>query len=159
MRFQPYPIRLNERAIRTNAAFVAVALLLAGLGGQTWLLPVLALGFVVRATVGPRFSPLARLASALAARIFAARPVTAAPKRFAQGIGAVVLTTAATLAYSGHAQAAWALAGMVAILASLEAGLGFCTGCWIYSRLQQAGILGPAVCVDCAPTRAARTVS
>ncbi len=156
MRSLPYPARVNERAARLTAAFVAVILLLAGLTGSAWLLPVLALGFVLRVTVGPRYSPLARLAAALAARFWTARPVAAAAKRFAQAIGAVVLTTASTLVYGGYAETAWALAGIVALFATLEATLGFCVGCWIYGRLQRNGWLGPAVCVDCAPARPVR---
>ncbi len=155
MRSLPYPAHVNERAARLTAAFVVAALLLAGLTGGAWLLPLLALGFVLRATVGPRFSPLARLAAALAARLFPPRPVAAAPKRFAQGIGATVLTAAAALAYDRHAPAAWALAGVVVLFATLEATVGFCMGCWIYGRLQRHGLLGPAVCVDCAPTESA----
>jgi Domain of unknown function (DUF4395) len=156
MRSRNYPAQLNERAARLTAAFVAVALLLAGLTGSVWLLPVLALGFVLRATAGPRFSPLARLAAALALRFWPVRPVAAAPKRFAQGIGAAVLASASLLAYGGYAATAWGLAGVVALLATLEATLGFCMGCWIYGRLQRNGWLGPAVCVDCAPARPVR---
>jgi hypothetical protein len=159
MRSLPYPARVNERAARLTAAFVAAALLLAGLTDSAWLLPVLALGFVLRVTVGPRFSPLARLAAALAARLLPLRPVAAAPKRFAQGIGAVVLTPAAVFAFGGYAQAAWVLAGVVALFATLEAALGFCMGCWIYGRLQLSGVLGPAVCVDCGPVRSSRSAA
>ena len=156
MRSLPYPARVNERAARLTAAFVAAILLLAGITGSAWLLPVLTLGFLLRVTVGPRYSPLARLAAALAARFWTAHPVAAAAKRFAQGIGALVLTTASALVYGGYAETAWALAGMVALFATLEATLGFCVGCWIYGRLQRNGWLGPAVCVDCAPARTAR---
>lgn len=156
MRSREYPDRLNERAARLTAGFVAVALLLAGLTGSVWLLPVLALGFVLRATVGPRFSPLARLAAVLAQRFWPARPVAAAPKRFAQGLGAAALTSASALAYAGYGATAWGLAGVVALFATLEATLGFCMGCWIYGRLQRNGWLGPAVCVDCAPARPVR---
>ncbi len=153
-----YPLQVNERAARLTAAFVATALLLAGLTRSPWLLPILALGFVLRVTLGPRFSLLSRLAAALAARLFPPRPVSAAPKRFAQGFGATLLAVAATLAYLGSPRLAWDVAGVVALFATLEAALGFCAGCWIYGRLQSNGFLGPEVCVDCGPRKGAAKV-
>ena len=156
MRSTRYPAQLNERAARITAGFVVALLASAWIARASWLLPLLALGFVVRASLGPRYSPLARLAAALATQLGPPRPVPAAPKRFAQGIGAVVLTLASGLAYGGSTRPAWALAGMLVVFASLEAVLGFCAGCWIFGRLQRLGVLGPAVCVDCAPARAPR---
>jgi hypothetical protein len=154
MRSMRFPTQLNERAARLNAAFVVATILPAWLTSSTWILPLLALGFVLRATLGPRFSPLGRAASALAARLWPTHVVAAAPKRFAQGIGAVCLTAAALLAFTGHAPTGWALAGVVAVFATLEAALGFCMGCWIYGRLQATGLFGPAVCIDCGPIKA-----
>jgi hypothetical protein len=155
MRSVLYPTHVNERAARLNAVFVVAVVVLAWLTGSVWALPLLALGFVLRVTLGPRFSPLGRLAATLATRLWPVRAVPAAPKRFAQAIGALILTTACVLAYGGRTRAAWVVAGVVAVFATLEAALGFCMGCWVYGRLQVSGLLGPAVCVDCAPTKSA----
>ncbi len=153
MRYPIYPGALNEQAARLSAGLVAVAIALAWLTQSPWILPLLALGFVLRVTVGPRFSPLARVASALAARLWVSRPVASAPKRFAQGIGAACMTAASLLWLAGYTPGAWVAAALVAAFATLEAGLGFCLGCWIFGRLQASGLVGPAVCVDCAPSR------
>jgi hypothetical protein len=52
--------------------------------GQLWVLPLVAADYAARAFAGPRFSPLARIAKAVAPR-FGLRPHQAAgsPKRFA----------------------------------------------------------------------------
>ena len=110
---------------------------------------MLALGFVVRATLGPGWSLLARLSAAIAARLWAPRPVAAAPKRFAQGIGAICLVMATGVWLGGYPGTAWAVTGLVGVFATLEVAAGFCVGCWIHGRLQARGVMGSAVCVDC----------
>lgn len=151
MDYPAYPATVDERAARVSAALVGLTIGLAWVVHATWLVPLLALGFILRAAFGPRYSPLGRLAAALAARLQAARLVASAPKRFAQGIGATCLTAASALWVTGFETAAWILAALVAVFATLEAGAGFCMGCWIYGRLQASGLIGPAVCVDCGP--------
>ncbi len=141
---------MNERSARVLAGLVLSSLILAWLAEARWVLPVLTMGFFSRAVFGPRCSPLARLAAAVAARLWAVRPAAAAPKRFAQAIGAGCLTAASLAAYGGHAALGWGLAGVVALFAALEASLGFCVGCWIYGRLAARGLVAPDVCVDCA---------
>ena len=65
------------------------------------------------------------------------RLVPGPPKRFAQGIGAAVSTTAAVLFATGLAPAAWILLGVLIVAASLEAFAGFCLGCAIFGLLQR----------------------
>jgi hypothetical protein len=36
------------------------------------------------------------------------------------------------------------------VFAALEAGLGFCAGCWVFGRLIRAGIVSDDTCVECA---------
>ena len=81
MKQAPCPRTVNERAARPTAALVAAAIALAWLTSSPWILPLLALGFVLRVTAGPRYSPLARAASAPAARFWAPHLVVSAPKR------------------------------------------------------------------------------
>ena len=145
-----FPAQVNERAARLVAAVVAGSVLAGGLVGQTWVLPVLASGFILRAGWGPRFSPLARLAVLVARRLWETRLVPGPPKRFAQGVGALFTLAATLLALAGHADAAWAVAGMVAVFATLEATLAICMGCWVYARLQAAGLFAADACVECA---------
>jgi hypothetical protein len=151
-----FPVQVNEYAARMVACCVAVALTVAYFMAAPWILPVLAVGFVLRVCWGPRFSPLARLAMAVAPRLREPHMVTGAPKRFAQAIGALC-TIAATGAWAtGHLTAAWAIAGLVVVFATLEASIAFCMGCWVYRRLQLAGVFAPDVCVDCVARTTAR---
>src|SRR5437879_506393 len=121
-----FPSQVNERAARLVAAAVAVLLGLAGLLNLPLLVPVMAVGFLLRAGWGPRFSPLARVGSAVAARLGEPLPVPGAPKRFAQGIGAGCTGVASVLFATGHRAPGWALVGLVALFAALEASVAFC---------------------------------
>lgn len=145
-----FPTQVNERAARLVAAGVVLALTCALLFGLAWLVPLLALGFLLRVGWGPKVSPLARAAVALAAR-FEPRPVFGTPKRFAQGIGASFSLAASALLFTGHPRAGWSLVGVLLFFATLEAAVGFCAGCFAYARLQAWGLLPPDACVDCAP--------
>lgn len=142
--------QVNERAARLQAGVVAGTLVLGVALGQSWVMPLLALGFVLRAGWGPRLSPLARVAAATARRLWPVRPTPAAPKRFAQAMGAGMLTVASVLALAGSSTWAWVVAAIVALFATLEAVLAFCMGCLIYGRLIRRGAVAPDVCVDCA---------
>lgn len=151
MAFFSFPERVNERAARLVATGVVATLALAWLADLPWLVGVLAVGFLLRVGWGPRFSPLARMAMFVSAKLWEVRPVSGAPKRFAQGIGAVFTLAASALFASGMASAGWALLSVMAVFASLEAGLGFCAGCWVYGRLQALGVFPADACVDCRP--------
>jgi Domain of unknown function (DUF4395) len=148
-----FPSLVNEKAARLVASGVVVLLSSALLFHLPWLVPLVALGFLLRVGWGPRFSPLARTAMATASRLFEERPVSGPPKRFAQAIGAFCTVSASLLLWAGLATAAWALVGLVILFALLEASIAFCMGCWIYGQLQHVGWIAPDVCVDCAPAR------
>ncbi len=148
-----FPQQVNERAARVVAGVVALTLSLALVLQLPWLVPPLALGFLLRLGWGPRFSPLARVAMFSAARLWDVRPVTGAPKRFAQGIGALCTLCASALFAAGQDRIAWSLVGLVLLFATLEAALGFCMGCWTYARLQRIGLIPADTCTDCAPIK------
>ncbi len=80
-------------------------------------------------------SPTGLVASLLASRLkFVATPHL--PKRFAWSMGASLALVVLTLALMEAAEI-WTLLVLVVFftLAWLDAVLGFCMGCWIYSRL------------------------
>jgi hypothetical protein len=148
-----FPNPVNEVAARVVAAGVVALSLLILATGWTWLVALLAYGFVARVAAGPRFSPLALLATRLivpSLRV-APRPVPGPPKRFAQAIGAT-LSVAAAVAHFGFAAtgAAQLLVGAIAVAATLEAALGFCLGCAIFARLMRLGVIPDRVCAECA---------
>lgn len=152
-RWFTFPNPVNEVAARIVAAGVVALSLLILVSGWTWLVALLAYGFVARVAAGPTFSPLALLAIRVivpALRI-APRPVPGPPKRFAQAIGAT-LSVAATVAHFGFAATGIAqlLVGAIAVAATLEAALGFCLGCAIFARLMRLGLIPERVCAECA---------
>ncbi len=153
-----FPNPVNEVAARTVAAGVvllalATLVLSATLGsGWLWLTIPLAYGFIARALTGPTLSPLGRLATRVVApRIASARPVPGPPKRFAQGMGAVI-SFAAVVLHFGFSLDAWALAlvGLIAVAATLESVFAFCIGCRIFAVLMRIGVIPAAVCAECA---------
>lgn len=148
--FFTFPNPVNELAARTVAAGV-VTLGAVTLLTQSWIpLGILVAGFVGRVLAGPRLSLLGFVAQrVIAPRLGPARLVPGPPKRFAQGIGAT-LTSAALVAYLLDAPTvAWVLVGLLLVAASLEAFAGFCLGCWIFGRLQRAGLIPADVCEAC----------
>src|SRR4051795_6231446 len=99
-----FPRTINEKAARFVAGVVAVTALVALLTGAYWLLVPLAYGFWARVLTGPTLSPLGRFASQVAApRLGPPKHVPGPPKRFAQGMGAV-MTTAGAIAAVGFGQ-------------------------------------------------------
>ncbi len=147
-----FPDPVNEVAARLVAAGVVVMSGLALGLAQPWLLVPLTYGFWARVLTGPTLSPLGQLATRLGPKLLpvAPRPVPGPPKRFAQAIGAA-LSTAALLAWSlsGWGVARFVLVPLIAA-AALEAGLGLCLGCKIFSLLMRVGVIPERVCLQCA---------
>lgn len=145
-----YPNPVNEKVARLIAGGVAAISLLALLSGWHWLLIPLALGFWARVAAGPRLSPLAILASAIAPRLGPPRPVPGPPKRFAQTIGAVLTTVGSLLAFLfGIDTAATVVLVIMALFATLESVFGLCVGCRIFNLLMRAGVIPEDICEDC----------
>lgn len=155
MSFFSFPSQVNERAARVVAAVVATTLAAAFALHAAWIVPLMALGFLLRVGWGPRFSPLARAAMWTASRLGPPRPVSGSPKRFAQGMGAACTVTASVLFAVGATSAAWGIVALIVCFALLEAAFAFCMGCRIYAQLQRTGLLPPDVCIDCNPRRVA----
>jgi hypothetical protein len=105
---------------------------------------------------GPTLSPLGQLVTrVITPRLpLASRPVPGPPKRFAQGIGAVVTVTAALLALvAGLTAPAYGLVVMLLVFASLESFAGFCVGCTVFAALMRAGVIPASVCQRCLDVR------
>ena len=153
----PHPV--NEKAARTVAAVVAVTALATLASGWYWLLVLLAYGFWARVLTGPTLSPLGALAMRVVApRLGPPHYVPGPPKRFAQGMGAVLTTAAAVLALGfGATGAADVLLAAIVAAATLEAAFAYCIGCRIFRLLMRAGVVPEAVCEQCADIWAAGT--
>lgn len=150
-----FPNPVNEVAARTVAAGVVVlslgTLLLSVADTRfLWLTAVIALGFVARVLTGPKLSPLGQLATKVVApRIGHEKLVPGPPKRFAQGIGAVVTTLAVVLVASGFVLGPQVLLALMVVFATLESAFALCVGCKVFGLLMARGIIPADVCEAC----------
>ncbi len=153
-----FPNPVNEVAARVVAggvllqAIVTLILSLAVDPRWLWLTVVLAYGFVARMLTGPTLSPLGQVATrVIAPRIAPSKPVPGPPKRFAQGIGAVMTVSGAVLyGVFGLVGATQVFLGLVIVAATLESVFAVCIGCIIFGWLQRRGIIPEGVCEACA---------
>jgi type IV secretory pathway TrbD component len=151
-RWFAFPDPVNETAVRVTAAGVALLALVAVLSRRPEPLVLIAYGFCARVLAGPTFSPLAQLAVRVVAPRLTAQPrlVAGPPKRFAQGLGAAASVTAVVVYYAaGWHAAAFGLALLMVVLATLESAFRICVGCIIHAWLARRGVVRSAECVDC----------
>lgn len=146
-----FPRIVNEKAARSVAGGVALIGIVALATGWHWLLVPLALGFWARVLAGPRYSPLALLATRVVApRLGAPRDVAGPPKRFAQGMGATITTVGVVALALGWTTATTVLLALLVVAATLESAFALCIGCQVFALLMRAGIVPETVCVECA---------
>ena len=147
-----FPNPVNEVSARLVAGGVLLLALATIASGQLWITAVIAYGFVARVLTGPTLSPLGQLVTrVITPRLpVAPKPVAGPPKRFAQGIGAVVTVTAAILALGfGLEGEAYAVLGLLIVAATLESVFAFCIGCQLFAALMRLGVVPEAVCERC----------
>jgi hypothetical protein len=150
--FFSFPNPVNDKAARCVAAFVLVGVTTTLVTGWWWLTIPLCYGFWARLLAGPRLSPLGWVSMhVIAPRLGERRPVPGPPKRFAQGIGAMMSTTALVLGLGLglHAAATVVLACLIPA-AGLESIFGYCLGCKMFGLLIAAGVIPDDVCAECA---------
>ncbi len=146
-----FPNPVNDAAARTVALGVVAMSVLALVTSWAWLLIPLTYGFVARVAAGPTLSPLGQFATRVAAPRLRAwhKSVAGPPKRFAQGIGAVLtLTATITWLSAGFSSARWVLVPLIGA-ASLEGFIGFCLGCTAFGWLIRLGVVPEAICAEC----------
>ena len=97
---------------------------------------ILALDFIIRAFIKPKYSPLATLARGIVSGLNLPRKmVDNGPKVFAARIG-VIFSVVGTILYLGNLFYAGSVVLFILLLcASLESFFSFCLGCWMYSLL------------------------
>jgi hypothetical protein len=124
---------IDSRAPRFNQATIGTLAVLAVATGWWWLLALLAAQLVVGLTLGRRFClPCLAYFELVQPRIGEGPLEDARPPRFANLVGAVVLTAATAFYVAGFPVVGAALGALVAVLALLAAATGFCTGCEAY---------------------------
>jgi hypothetical protein len=146
-----FPNPVDEVSARLVAGGVLLLATSFALTAWTPLVAVLAYGFVARVLAGPRLSPLGLLVTrGVRPRLpLAPRPVPGPPKRFAQGIGALLSTLALVLALAGASTGARLVVALIIGAAGLESLAGFCVGCAIFGFLMRRGIVPESICETC----------
>ncbi len=146
-----FPNPVNEKAARVVAGVVMTAVIVTLATGFYWLLIPIAYGFWARVLTGPTLSPLGWIAqNAIAPLLGERKPVPGPPKRFAQGMGAVISTTALVLAFAVSHTAADVVLVLLVVAAGLESIVGYCLGCRIFALLMRVGVVPEHVCEECA---------
>jgi hypothetical protein len=155
-----FPNPVNEKAARVVAGFVLAGVIVTLATGWYWLLVPITYGFWARVLTGPTLSPLGRFAmDVVAPRLGDKKPVPGPPKRFAQGMGAVMSTVALVLAFAVSHAAADVVLILFLPAAGLESIFGYCLGCKAFALLMRAGIVPASVCEECADITARLGVS
>jgi Domain of unknown function (DUF4395) len=147
-----FPDPVNEVSARVVAAGVLLLSAAAIVSGESWLVALIAYGFVARVLTGPALSPLGQIATRLITPRLNVPPkyVPGPPKRFAQAIGAALTVAAAVLAIGfGEQTAADVLLAAVIVAATLESVFAYCVGCKIFALLMRAGLIPAEVCERC----------
>jgi hypothetical protein len=146
-----FPNPVNDKAARVVAGTVLATVVVTLATSWYWLLIPLVYGFWARLLTGPTLSPLGWAAQNLIApRLGPKRPVPGPPKRFAQGMGAVMSTTALVLAFAASHEAANVVLILFIPAAGLESIFGYCLGCKAFGLLIRAGLIPDTVCAECA---------
>jgi hypothetical protein len=147
-----FPNPVNEVSARLVAGGVVLMAISTIVLDQPWIILALAYGFVARVLTGPTLSPLGQLVTRVVTPRFTGEPkwVAGPPKRFAQGIGAV-LTVSAAIAYFGFDEKtlAYVLVAVIVAAATLESVLALCIGCKVFAVLMRFGIVPDEVCERC----------
>ena len=133
---------IDSNLPRFSQGLQAVLLALAFLLDVRWLVVAVAVVLVAAALAGPRFNLFAYLFKALP--VPRGEPEPAAPPRFAQRIGATLLTVSSLVLLTAEPESSmwwtlgWGPALVVAVLSALAATTAFCLGCEIYLFFQRA---------------------
>lgn len=147
-----FPHPANDVAARMVAGMVVMLSAVIVLLDVPWLLIFMAYEFLARVATGPKLSAMGSLATRVLVPLLGnpVRPVAGPPKRFAQAIG-LGFSSASLLVYYvfGLAGPAYAVLGVLAVFASLEAFLGFCAGCFVFGYLMRWGLIPKETCERC----------
>lgn len=123
---------------RFNQAVVALLTALGFVFAQPWLVVATFAILAVSWTAGPTVAPITQLyVRVVRPQLHPEGPTEfepAAPPRFAQFIGAIILGVASFALIAGWETFGWALTLVVTALAALAAATRICVGCILYER-------------------------
>jgi Domain of unknown function (DUF4395) len=129
---------VNERVARVIAALVIIFTVVSLFTVSPFIMLFLAVDFGMRALRFQQYS-LLRLLAAVSANVLLIAPrfVSAAPKRFAAGLGLVLSLAIGGLLFTELHILTAVCGGMLIGCAALEAFAGYCVGCTVYTLLFQ----------------------
>jgi hypothetical protein len=134
---------VDLNALKTNQTLIVVLVALGFVlgvdAGGEWLVTFVAVSLAIGAA-RPGYGPfqlfyrrVLRATGVIPAR---PRPEEAAPHRFAQAMGAGVLSVSAIALFAGATGFGWVLGWFVVALALANLLFGFCAGCFIFYQLR-----------------------
>lgn len=133
---------INEKAVRAGAGIMfalggtafAHAFLVQDFLWASIIIPSFLIDFVLKVFIGPKVSPISRIAELLVA---SQKPqwVAATPKRFAWLLGLILSTTALLLIFVFNIRglAPLIICSTCLVFMWLETSVGYCAGCHIYA--------------------------
>jgi hypothetical protein len=135
---------VDHSALRTNQAFIIALLAVAFVLSLPWLV-VFVCAVMLLGTATPQAALFQRIYRDVLRPAGLVKPdvrqESAAPHRFAQGLGGAFLLLASVALLVGAAALGWALALVVVALAAVNLFLGFCAGCFVFFQLQRLGLI------------------
>lgn len=128
--------QINEKVARFNALLITAAALAFIFTPAKWIIYPLGVDFIIRAFWNSAYSPVSMVSRTLL-KFINAKPlmINAGPKIFSAKIGFTFCVVIGILNASGIDTGANITAGMLTFAAALEAFLGYCVGCKIYSLM------------------------
>jgi len=146
-----FPDPVNDYAARFVAAMVVILTLSFLVTSNIWVLIFILYGFLARVLTGPTLSPIGLIATKILVPLFGnpEKLVPGPPKRFAQAIGLVFSAAALIALLFSEISATRYLIGILGFFASLEAFVGFCTGCYVFGWLIRFRLIPESVCESC----------
>jgi len=146
-----FPDPVNDYAARFVAAMVVILTLSFLVTSNIWVLIFILYGFLARVLTGPTLSPIGLIATKILVPLFGnpEKLVPGPPKRFAQAIGLVFSAAALIALLFSEISVTRYLIGILGFFASLEAFIGFCTGCYVFGWLIRFRLIPESVCESC----------
>ena len=146
-----FPDPVNDYAARFVATMGVILTLSFLVTANIWVLIFILYGFLARVLTGPTLSPIGLIATKILVPLFGnpEKLVPGPPKRFAQAIGLVFSAAALITLLFSEISATRYLIGILGFFASLEAFVGFCTGCYVFGWLIRFRLIPESVCESC----------
>jgi hypothetical protein len=124
---------IDENIARLNASITLLLVMIFLFTPYKWIIFLLMADFILRRVGNGRYSYIARISRATSGLLgFRKVSINAGPKLFAANVGIVFSGLIALLYYSGMINAAYAVAGILALFTLLESAFNICAACWLY---------------------------